>query len=142
MQFVLVAIPGSKGDTDIMLGAVRWGSVVRSSHGVYRIKDASGNALPYRIRPKKGAMSIGGAIEDAMARNLLRDPALLHAEARARRLELREALARAEREDNDMMDARAASVVRMLTHTTPLTATIVSSIHRAIVDAMRWAQTI
>ncbi|MET3995883.1 hypothetical protein ABID65_007555 [Bradyrhizobium sp. S3.9.2] len=142
MQFVLVAIPGSKGDKDIMHGAVRWGSVVRSSHGVYRIKDASGHVLPYRIRPNKDAFSVTDCIDDAVLRNLLRDPALLHAEARARRLEVRAALERAEIAERELLDARASSVARTLAHTAPLTATDVSSLKRAIVDAMRWAQTI
>ncbi|MBR0876936.1 hypothetical protein JQ608_06930 [Bradyrhizobium liaoningense] len=142
MQFVLAAIPGSKGDKDIMHGALRWGSVVRSSHGVYRIKDASGNTLHYRVRATGGHCTIVEAIDDAVMRGLLQHPAKLQAEARARRLQVREAFARADLEERELLDARASRVVRTLAHTAPLTATDVSSLKRAVVDAMRWAQTI
>lgn len=140
MQFVLVAIPGSKGNKDIMHGAVRWGSVVRSSHGVYRVKDASGHVLPYRIRPNKDAFSVTDCIEDAVLRNLLRDPAALQAEARGRRLQVREAFARADAEEREAMDARAARIVRAVPAV--VTGNAASQLQRAIVDAMRWAQNI
>lgn len=140
MNIELVAIPGSRGDKDIMRGAVRWGSVCRSSHGVYRLKDASGHQLPYRIRPGKDSFTVHDAIDDAILRRLLRDPAELRAEARARRLEIRAAFARAEREEREAMEARAARVVKALP--APLTATAASTLQRSIVDAMRWAQTI
>ncbi|MCK1668675.1 hypothetical protein [Bradyrhizobium sp. 153] len=140
MNIELVAIPGSKGDKDIMRGAVRWGSVCRSSHGVYRLKDASGHELPYRIRPGKDSFTVHDAIDDAILRRLMRDPAELKAEARARRLEVRSAFARAEREEREAMDARAARIIKTLP--APLAHPTAASLHRAIVDAMRWAQTI
>ncbi|WP_027521723.1 hypothetical protein [Bradyrhizobium sp. Ec3.3] len=152
MRIELLGIPGSRGDKDIFVGEAgraskRWGSVVRSGHGRYRLKDASGNEVGLSIKPGD-PQSLHGLVGYAIGTDRLRDPDVLAREARERRLKVREAFAQAEREEQQTMELRAARVVtgfKQYQKQVRAGSCVDQSditLQRMVVDAMRWAQNI